>query len=201
MPIVYDAQSVLLQLVWESANFASGGGTTSLGIYANSNGAQDLQTIVEGVRDAWLDNIRAITDTDVTLDEVRWESQNFSGVVPVATAGSASLSGPPMNTSVLISYKAAEKGPRNRGRSYWPGLLPEGSVDERGVVTPATQATILSAMNAFWADVNAIPEVLSHNIPQTDNPGQSSPPNLPWPQVISLTVGTLAATQRRRLRR
>lgn len=201
MPIVYDTQAMLVQFVWETANYASGGGTTTLGIYTDASGGNALNAIVEDIRGVWLTTFQDDMDSDWTLASIRWETQTFSGEVQVGTAGGTSMTSPPPNTSILLSYKAAEKGPRNRGRSYWPGLVPEASIDERGIVTPTVVADIFTTMEAFWTGVNAIPDVLGHYIPQSEYSGQASPPNLPWPQVLTRTVSPIVATQRRRLRR
>lgn len=201
MPIVYDAQAMYVQLVWESANFASGAGTSSFGLYTDANGATALNAVATGISQAWQTTMRAVTDTDCTLDFIRWETQTFSGEVSVGLAGSLSVTGTPPNTSVLFTFKAAEKGPRNRGRIYWPQVLPEASVDERGIITPALVTTLNTTMGNFFNAVTDLPNVLGHYIPQSEYPGQQSPPNLPWPQVITRGTSAIAATQRRRLRR
>lgn len=201
MPIVYDAQAMLVQFIWESANFASGGGTTTLGFYTDANGAGEADSIVNDFGDAWTTRLRATTDTDVTLATIRWETETLSGDVFKGQAGTAGHTSPSPNTSVLVSYAAAEKGPRNRGRSYWPGLIGEGNIDERGVIAPTIALAIQTAVTLFFADCLAVPDVLSQNIPQTQYPGQATPPNIPWPQVLTQSVQPLVATQRRRLRR
>lgn len=201
MPVVFDSQSMLVQMVWESANFASGAGTSTFGLYTDANGATALNAIATGISQAWQASLRALTDSDITLDFIRWETDNFSGEVSVALAGSAAVNSPPPNAATLITYKAAEKGPRNRGRNFWPGLVSEGDVDERGIINNTRVAAILTEVNDFFEAVEAIPDVLGQYIVQSSTPGQATPPNLPWPQVIERGVSPLMATQRRRLRR
>lgn len=200
MPIDYDAQSLLVQFVWESANFASGGGTTTLAFNANFNGAAEAGLIVDGIVDAFNTTLRLEMDSDFTLATARWETETFSGDLPAGLVGGASITGPPINTSVLFSYSAAEKGPRNRGRSFWPGLLSETQVDERGVILPARVLQLQVELADFLNAAGAVPNNLGQSISQSSTPGQNTPPIHPWPIVNSVVVQPIAATQRRRMR-
>lgn len=200
MPVAFGPQSVLCQLIWESANFASGGGTTTLGFNCADASTFDLGAFATDVSDAWQTAFRAVTDSDVTLDRIRIETNDRSIEAPVALAGTLNLTGPAPNTSVLFSYKGFGKGPRNRGRSYWPGLIAEGAVDERGVVNPSTVVGLFGNLTTFIEACEASPEIVGQAIVQSTYPGQKTPPQNPWPSVVSRTVGALVATQRRRLR-
>lgn len=200
MPIEYGPQSVLCQLVWESANFASGGGSTTFGLNVESASTFDLGLAATEISDAWQATIRTIQDNDITLDRVRIETVDRSLEAPVALAGSASITGPPPNVTALTSYKSFGKGRRNQGRSYWPGLLAENDIDERGVVLNTRLVTVFTQVGAFFTAVETIPEVISQSIPQSTYPEQKTPPNIPWPNVTSRQISPLVATQRRRLR-
>ena len=200
MPVSFDAQSMVVQLIWESSNFASGAGSTTLGFNTNLNGAVAIDGFMTAIRNAWNTNLRPITDGDYTLASLAWETQTLSGEQGVNLAGGASITGPPSNCATIVSYKAAEKGPRNRGRNFWPGLLGETQVDEGGVIIPTTLATTIAAMSAFFTACLAHPNVLSQSIVQSTTPGQASPPNHPWPQVVSRTAQAKIGTQRRRVR-
>lgn len=200
MPVEFGPQSLLVSLIWESANFASGGGSTTLGFNMTSLAEPDLGALGTEISDVWQARFRALTDSDWTLERIRLEDATRSVEVPVVLAGTLSAVAPPPNTSVLFSYKAIGKGPRNRGRSYWPGLVAEGAIDERGVINPAAIPPLVTAMNNFFTDIEALDGVTSHAIAQSSYPGQASPPQDPWPSVVTRTVGALVATQRRRLR-
>lgn len=201
MPIAYGPSSLLTQLIWESANFASGGGTTSLAWNVQNLTAAEGERVAGLISQAWTDRLRALTDSDLTLVSVRWETQNFSGEVAKNQAGGLNLTGTPPNTAILASYASVRKGSRGRGRNYWPGILPEAAVDERGVITPTNVTAFGVALTAFFDQVEADPAGINHAIAQTDTPGQATPPLLPWPAVVSRVVQPIAATQRRRMRR
>lgn len=200
MPVAYGPQSLLVQLVWESANFASGGGTTTFGFNMTALDEPDLGALGTEISDAWQARFRALTDSDWTLERIRLEDATRSVEVPVVLAGTLSATAPPPNTSVLFSYKAIGKGPRNRGRNYWPGVLAEGDIDERGVVNPARVPALTTAMNGFFTDIEAVTGIESQAIVQSTYPDQATPPQDPWPNVVTRTIGALVATQRRRLR-
>lgn len=201
MPVAFGPQSVLVQMVWNSANFATGGGTTTLGFNVESSGALDLGAFLNAIRDAWTANLRTITDSNYTLERLRCETDDRSLEVGASLAGTGSINSPASNTSILISYKGFGKGPRWRGRSYWPGMLPEGDLDERGNILPSRVAALQAAFGAFFDAVEAYPDVVNQAIVQSSTPDQKSPPNLPWPGVNSRAVQSIAATQRRRMRR
>jgi hypothetical protein len=201
MAVAFGPQSALVQLVWSSPNFATGGGTTTFGFNVESAGTLDLGALLNTVRDAWTANVRTITDSNYTLERLRCETFDRSLEVGASLAGTGSINSPASNTSILISYKGYGKGPRWRGRSYWPGLLPEGDVDERGAVLSSRVVALQTAMGAFWTAVEANPQVVNQAIVQSTYPGQKTPPNDPWPAVIERAVQGIAATQRRRMRR
>lgn len=201
MPIIYDDQACLVQMVWNSANFATGGGTSSFGLNLDAIDPPALGDLANGIRDAWTANLRTITDSNYRLERIRLETQTLSGEFGAALDGTGSIVSPPPNTSMLISYTAVQKGPRSRGRNYWPGMLPEGDIDERGNILASRVTSLQAAFGAFFTAVAAIDGVVGQAIVQTDEPGQASAPILPWPSVQSRAVQSLAATQRRRLRR
>lgn len=201
MPISFGPENVLTRLVYETANFASGGGTTTLGWQVGEISLEQYVTLAEGVVTAWNDNMKAGVDGDITLASVQWESADLSGEVPAGLAGTASVTGPPPNAALLCTYSAIGKGPRNRGRSYWPGMVAENAVDERGVITPVNVTNLQTRIDDFFTDVLAVDGVLYQSIAQSITPQSETPPILPWPQVFSRVVQPVMATQRRRMRR
>lgn len=200
MPIDYDSQAMTVQMIWESANFATGGGTTSLAFNTDLNGGAQIDAFMQEIQDQWSAELRPLVDNDYTLAMLRWETETLSGEHQVNLAGGASTTGLPSNSAAICSYKAAEKGPRNRGRNFWPGMLSEAAVDERGVIGTGTVSALQIALDDFFTAVLAFPDVLSQSIAQTTTPGQQSPPNHPWPQVITRTIQPIIGTQRRRVR-
>jgi len=201
MTISYGQFDMLTRFVWESANFASGGGTTNLAWRTEAEDQVDAQAAAEGVRQAWQTHLRGVMDTDITLVEVQWETESFSGSAPSNLPGLSNLVCPPPNSALLATYQAAGKGRRNRGRNFWPGCVSETSVDERGVVTPAVVNAFTVALDAFFVAALALPYILGQSIAQSTTPGQATPPINPWPVVTTRVVQPVMATQRRRLRR
>lgn len=109
---------------------------------------------------------------------------------PALTSSTATEESTP-STSVLVRKGTALIGRKNRGRSYWPGLLVDSQVDAAGKILSTEVAGIQGAMTGFaelMVDAG-FPMVILH----TDN-------TTPTP-VISYTVEETVATQRRRLRR
>lgn len=200
MPIDFDSQSMTVQMIWEGGIFATGGASTSLAFNTDLNGALAIDGFMDVIKDAWDAQLRAVTDQDITLATLQWETATLSGEHFCGLAGGGGITGPPSNCALLASYKAAFKGPRNRGRNYWPGLLTEGSVDEGGVVLTATLTSLALRFDNFWGLVEAHPNVLGQVIAQSTTPGQQTPPNHPWPIVLTRTLQPKIGTQRRRVR-
>lgn len=201
MPISFGPENVLTRLIYETANFASGGGTTTLGWQVGEISLEQYVTLAEGVVASWNDNMKAGVDSDITLASVQWESADLSGEVPAGLAGTGSITSPPPNAAVLCTYSGIGKGPRNRGRSYWPGMVQENAVDERGIITPVNVTGLQTRIDDFFTDVLAVDGVLYQSIAQSITEDSETPPILPWPQVFSRVVQPVMATQRRRLRR
>lgn len=200
MPIDFDAQAMTVNLIWEGAIFAKGGASTSLAFNTDLNGAGAIDIFMEAIKDAWGAQLRPVTDQDITLASLLWETQTLSGEHFVGLAGGGGITGPPSNCALITSYKAAFKGPRNRGRNFWPGMLTEGSVDEGGAVLPSFLTPLALRFDNFFDLVLAHPGVLAQTIAQSSTPGQATPPNHPWPQVINRTLQPKIGTQRRRVR-
>lgn len=200
MAIAYGPNNVLTSMIWESGSFASGNGATVLGWELTSPTQENALFVAQAVVTAFDTFLQPVMDTDLTLVEVRYESDAFSGAVSANLAGAASITGPPSNVTLLQSYYSIFKGRRNRGRSYWPGMISEGVVDERGTLTPAIVATLTTALNSFFTQITDLAPVVSQSISQSITPGQVTPPIIPWPQVATRVVQPVIATQRRRVR-
>lgn len=201
MTIEFGSNSLLTRFVWESANLASGGGTTNFAWNVSSTTYTDVGGIVSTIGNAWIARLKPITDADVTLAEIQWETATQSGSAAVNSPGSVTAAQPPPNAAVLASYHALGKGPRYRGRSFWYGWVNESNVDERGVIGVTQVGQLQSALENFLLDVFDNPLVLSQAIAQSTTEGQKTPPVIPWPTVATRVVQPVMATQRRRLRR
>lgn len=208
MPIVYGPQSCLVVMEWSSTNFASGAGATILGFDQNAVGPPDGPAHMANVLTAWQNYLRPVQDTNVGLASLRWETATDSGGEEVGMGGAQTLEGPPPNVALLVNKPAEGKGPRTRGRNFWPGFVGEADVSERGFLSGARLSTLVNAFNDFFTSLNygpglgdlALPQTIREDANGVPIPGQSSP-IVPWPLVHGLVVSNLVATQRRRLRR
>lgn len=200
MPIVYGANTYLVSLIWESANFASGSGATVLGFNGPATTPENLSFLADVVGLSWDENLQTVTDADYTLASVRVEGDVDSVEKAFNLAGSLSGTGLPSNCALIRYKKAIGKGPRNGGRNFWPGLLAEAQVDERGTIAPANLTTLTAAFGAFFVDIEAASPAWVESIPQAVTDTSISPPIVPWPEVITSGLRPVIGTQRRRVR-
>jgi hypothetical protein len=109
--------------------------------------------------------------------------------------GAISLTSPPPNVAVLIHKRTARGGRRGRGRLFMPWFVDETTIDEAGIIAPATVTSLATCVEVFRTALatNGVPMVVLHE------PGKTT---AGAPDVVtSLTVDPLVATQRRRLGR
>jgi hypothetical protein len=109
----------------------------------------------------------------------------------------------PQNCAALIRKNTGLGGRPNRGRCYLPGVLSEGGVNQVGAVETAT-VTDFQTRADDWLEALALGATGSSPLVPTPmvilhGPSSAGPAGPPTP-VISLTMGTRIATQRRRLR-
>jgi hypothetical protein len=200
MPIVYGPNNVLISMIWESANFASGNGATVIGLELGLASPENARLAAEQVVEAFDTVMQPAFDVDYTLATVHYETDTLSGDVSAGLAGGGSITGPSSNCTLLTSYYSQFKGRRNRGRNYWPGLLTEGAIDERGVVLTGTLATLTTMFDNFWDVVVDGTLVTNQCIAQSVVPGSVTPPIVPWPRVANRVIQPIIGTQRRRVR-
>lgn len=166
--------------------------------------AGDFQLAANLIKGKWVE-FDQIYDDQVTLDRVvLYVGQD--GEPPTVyedTGATVDGTGPgsylPQNNACLVTKNTASSGRRNKGRFYLPYVLPEGSVDDLGVIESVHRAGVQNAMDGFLDDLNtagvgfATPMVVLHGT------GLSTPPA---PTVVtSLVVEQVIATQRTRLRK
>lgn len=97
------------------------------------------------------------------------------------------------NTAVLVHKNTPLGGRAGRGRMYLPSIQ-EDQVGPSGIIAPAVVAALQSDMDTFQSELVAVDLdcVVLHNA--------GSPLETPTP-ITTFTVQSIAATQRRRLRR
>jgi hypothetical protein len=201
MPIAYDETSYLLTLIWTSTRFVSGGGSTTLGLNGPPESAANVQDLVDIGTAAAVDLLPEI-DPDYTISGVRGESASFSVDGEGAGPGSKAPGDmTPPAVCALYSRSATGKGPRFRGRQFWPNaFLERTQVAETGLIVTSRLETLGEALDTFYAAlVDGTGFV--HSIPQSDEVGQKSEPNLPWPEIVAGSLQPKVASQRRRNRR
>jgi hypothetical protein len=111
-------------------------------------------------------------------------------------AGTLSQSTVAANSAVLVNKRTALGGRKNRGRWFLPWFITESEVDEIGIITPASVASLQTALNACLVAFQAAPIdglVILHD-------SESPPPHDPTP-VVQLQASSLIGSQRRRLGR
>lgn len=121
--------------------------------------------------------------------------QTATGIIryedPVAVVGTNAGTGLPSNCALLVSKITALGGRKYRGRNFWPAAyLYESSVDQRGVIAPASLAALQTSMSGFLTDCAAddMELVLLHSGPEVPTP------------IVGLVVDDMISTQRRRMR-
>ena len=158
----------------------------------------DIADIASEVSAAFWPNIGGIMDIEYELVEtvVRaniGDTDPATFIEPGPGGGALSIATLPVNCAVLVKKGTSRGGRRNRGRFYLPGTTSEGAVSEDGVISSGQVIALQGACDAFLGDlvVAGLPMYVLHNDPPV---GVTPAP------VTSLTVDSVIATQRRRLR-
>lgn len=134
-------------------------------------------------------NVYSFQGTVVTLMTVTGPVV-AQAIAPVA--GTLTAFHPPPNLSMLINKNTAAGGRKNRGRLFHPtALIFENEVDHAGQITSSAVGANQTKFTAWLAalDTSGTSAILLH----------SDPADVPTP-ITSLTVQSLCATQRRRMR-
>lgn len=203
MAIAYDDDSTYATLVFAGPAVWPKPEVTTSFAFASNGGEVGLSLLAQVIALSWEDNLQDVTDNQVTLARVRTERATTAYELPFAVAGQGDFYSPTANTSILVSKKTDVKGPRGRGRSYFPGLANAASIQQTGDLTPIAVGTLQGLVTAFIEQIEtegAGGVTVTHVLPQTTFPGEQSPPNLPWPEVTSIEVSGRVSTQRRRMR-
>lgn len=176
----------------------------TIGIDASLSSASN-EDILGQCAAAWVLNILAGQSTGITLTSVRG-TFGTDGVDPILVDWPSGAQGPntqgmlPQNCALLVRKNTLLGGRRNRGRMFVPGILPDGQVDNVGVIGTSVVNGLQVQFNNFLEDLRGegeagdepIRPVILHNF-------KAGAPLDPTP-ITSLTVQSVIATQRRRLR-
>jgi hypothetical protein len=119
--------------------------------------------------------------------------------------GAAASNSQPPNCNVLVKKGTGFAGRRNRGRMYLPWMIDEVNCDELGNINPASVAGLQPLFDAAVADMLAADVRMVIGNKTISIP---LPPAKPFvtgyqfgPDVTTLTVESVIASQRRRLGR
>ena len=163
----------------------------------------NIVTIAEDVRNAWQDHILKFMSNNYVFDGVSWvdmdSADGSTGSIPRdtgrQTAGSSE--DPAMPPSVAYNVKKFTTGGRSSRSGRWFNAgIPEGSVDEDGIISTGTQASINGHLSDFLGSVTDLggleldkAPVVIHAASATGN------------KIIDLKVDPLVAYQGRRIGR
>lgn len=162
----------------------------------------DPDAVAASVRIAWnkTGSMNSRQSNTVTMGPVTVRIGQDGGEATVGideqlVVGAVSQSAPSAQVALLIHKRTARGGRRGRGRMFLPWAIAEGSVDEAGLILPATVTAYNAALEVFRLELAAqqCPMVVLHE------PGRTTPgaPDV----VTTLLADRLIATQRRRLGR
>lgn len=180
------------------------------------NGGAIDDAFANAVHDAFVDNLTPVISDGVSIVETRLKQgpDDTGPTVVHAEVDNGALTGAAAspNVSFLVHKRTALGGRRGRGRLYLPGVL-EADVDEGGNVAAARHTAVQDAVIAWRDDINAIVfltgpvDMMLEHEPPTEwilvdgQPRRSPTGTAPDPSfVTSVSLDTMVATQRRRLR-
>lgn len=193
MTLIIPPDYANIQMHWTSPNFFKGAALTQFGVRLAEG---TLSEAAVSVSTAWLDNLQDLTSSNVTLDRVVAQTENTQSVALVGEAGNEDQTQAEPSIAVLTKKVTNVRGPRGKGRSYWPGLAYEGTYDEQGLMSDGDRSTYQGVFSSFVAAVEAS---VGGMVLLQNEEGQSAP-IAPPPPINGLLVDPRAATQRRRLR-
>lgn len=168
--------------------------TLGLFVQAFSGTVADAGTAIDSIYGA--SGIEGILASNVNLSGILVkfgpDATGPSALEPSAQASSGGGAAAP-NVSFLVHKNTALGGRAGRGRAFIPGV-PESVVDQAGEIAGATVTAMNGGLADFFADLATadLPAYLLH--------GEDSPITTPT-VITSFACDTVAATQRRRLRR
>lgn len=146
------------------------------------------------IQEWWDDNMRNLTNEEVTLERIVMRNNTSVTEFPVGHAGTASATFQPPQVCALAKLTTGFPGRAFRGRFYIPNVLSDGDVDEGGQIASLKLGALEDALSALFlaTDVAGGALVILHTFE-----GTAVEPTF----VTGGQMQSLVATQRRRLRR
>ena len=96
--------------------------------------------------------LRTQVSNNVSFDQVRYtplDGISASTITTLGTVGAATDETLPPSSSIVVSHRTANRGPRYRGRTYLPQWT-RGFLADDGSTSPATVATV----SGYWQTFN-----------------------------------------------
>lgn len=190
-------------LNWDSAAlFESGSGATVLGFGSVLDPLEGWGSFCNSVAAAYSSYLAPQQSVEVGLSSIYWQDRDNSGEESVGVSGARSGQVAPPQVAFLTTYRTVRKGPRGRGRSYWPGFLNDEDISNGGGILGARMTQLTLAFDEFWEEVTELsalaqPQVILQHITDT----QVSEPITPPPVVTDRLYRGRTGTQRQRNRR
>lgn len=178
---------------WTSPNLFKGTGVTQFGMNLDFVPGDNP---AETVADLWSETIRPLQSSSMTLADVTVQTATQSVTEEVGLSGGISSTPAEPSIAVLTKKVTGVRGPRAKGRAYWPGMAYEGTFDAKGLMSESDRTEYQQAFDAF---MDGLQTVLGTMVILQNEEGET-PPLSPPPEVPTLVVDPRAATQRRRLR-
>lgn len=194
MPVIIPSGAARGIFHFKSANFFKG---SALTILDASLGSLNITEMAEAYIEAFEDHLRPLLSTAVTLTHVQTFTEVIGTEVPANIVGQVGQQAGDPQVCILVRKITQERGPRARGRSYWPGMTFEATFGPTGLMTPADQATYQGRFDDFYEALGT--SGLSNLVILQGDEGSSAPLNPP-PAITQLLVDQRCATQRRRNR-
>lgn len=195
MTVIIPPGYVQAQYRWSSTTFVTGGAATTFGLSWENE--PPLPDLVDSLRQAWDLFLRPRQDSNIALAGVSVMTETIRHDGPGGGSGSNPGTLAPPNVTAMTSHGTTARGPRGRGRAYWPGFAYESEIDENGNFGQQFWSDLNDSFTLWFQELNALGTplvVLQHEEGKT-------PPLSPPPVVTSFSLSPRVATQRRRLRR
>lgn len=115
----------------------------------------DLTTCAQDFADQWEANLSTITASTCTLDTVAIVGATTSSEKQVLVQGDSTAFDWDTYEAVVVKFSSGLRGAANRGRQYWPGLLPAGSVGIDGTLGAPTVEAFQVPFQTFFANLQS----------------------------------------------
>ena len=166
------------------------------------------QDAIDDFTDNFTTNILPMLDSEVQCPppEIRLGDGSDTPFLAVnngttLTGGSSDTTVPPQ-VALLAKKTTPLGGKKNRGRTYWPFILPTNKVNETGVIDATFQSSVQTNFTAFLNQLvtDTTPMCISHKTFNVPLPPHYVVGIHTGPLVTQYQVENLVATQRRRVR-